>query len=100
MGKALLAGCDFAVFTSDNPRSESAAIILQQMTEGLQLKDSGVVEVDRKQAIDLAVKMAKPDDVILLMGKGHEIGQEINGVVTPFDDRVELVESIKRLVVS
>ena len=43
--------------------------------------------------------MAKPADVILLMGKGHEVGQEINGVVTPFDDRVELVESIKRLVV-
>ena len=99
MGKALLAGCDFAVFTSDNPRSESAAVILQQMTEGLQLKDAGVIEADRKQAIDLAVKMAKPADVILLMGKGHEAGQEINGVITPFDDRAELAESIKRLVV-
>jgi UDP-N-acetylmuramoyl-L-alanyl-D-glutamate--2,6-diaminopimelate ligase len=45
------------------------------------------------------VKMAKPADVILLMGKGHEVGQEINGVITPFDDRAELAESIKRLVV-
>jgi UDP-N-acetylmuramoyl-L-alanyl-D-glutamate--2,6-diaminopimelate ligase len=69
------------------------------MTEGLQLKDSGVIEADRKQAIDLAVKMAKPADVILLMGKGHEVGQEINGVVTPFDDRAELAESINRLVI-
>lgn len=99
MGKALLVGCDFAVFTSDNPRSESATAILQQMTEGLQLTDNAVVESDRKQAIDLAVKMAKPEDVILLMGKGHEVGQEINGVKTPFDDRVELAESIKRLVI-
>jgi UDP-N-acetylmuramoyl-L-alanyl-D-glutamate--2,6-diaminopimelate ligase len=65
----------------------------------LQLKDSGVIEADRKQAIDLAVKMAKPADVILLMGKGHEVGQEINGVVTPFDDRAELAESINRLVI-
>jgi UDP-N-acetylmuramoyl-L-alanyl-D-glutamate--2,6-diaminopimelate ligase len=69
------------------------------MTEGLQLKDSGVIEADRKQAIDLAVKMAKPADVILLMGKGHEVGQEINGVITPFDDRAELAESINRLVI-
>jgi UDP-N-acetylmuramoyl-L-alanyl-D-glutamate--2,6-diaminopimelate ligase len=69
------------------------------MTEGVQLKDSGVIEADRKQAIDLAVKMAKPADVILLMGKGHEVGQEINGVVTPFDDRAELAESINRLVI-
>jgi len=99
MGKALLVGCDFAVFTSDNPRSESATAILQQMTEGLQLTDKAVIELDRKQAIDLAVKMAKPEDVILLMGKGHEVGQEINGVKTPFDDRVELAESIKRLVI-
>lgn len=99
MGKALLVGCDFAVFTSDNPRSESATAILQQMTEGLQLTDNAVIESDRKQAIDLAVKMAKPEDVILLMGKGHEVGQEINGVKTPFDDRVELAESIKRLVI-
>jgi len=99
MGNALLVGCDFAVFTSDNPRSESATAILQQMTEGLQLTDKAVIELDRKQAIDLAVKMAKPEDVILLMGKGHEVGQEINGVKTPFDDRVELAESIKRLVI-
>ena len=98
MGKALLAGCDFAVFTSDNPRSESATLILQHMTEGLHLNGAGVIEVDRKKAIDLAVKMAKADDAILLMGKGHEVGQEINGVVTPFDDRAELAESIKRLV--
>jgi UDP-N-acetylmuramoyl-L-alanyl-D-glutamate--2,6-diaminopimelate ligase len=99
MGKALLTGCGYAVFTSDNPRSESATGILQQMTEGLQLNDQGVIEVDRKKAIDLAVKMAKPGDVILLMGKGHEVGQDINGVITPFDDRAELAESIKRLAI-
>jgi UDP-N-acetylmuramoyl-L-alanyl-D-glutamate--2,6-diaminopimelate ligase len=97
MGYALFNGCDLAVFTSDNPRSESAEAILNQMTAGIDLGKKGLVEIDRKSAIDLAVKNAQSGDVVLLMGKGHESGQEVNSVVTPFDDRVELAESIKRL---
>jgi len=97
MGYALFNGCDLAVFTSDNPRSESAEAILNQMTAGIDLGKKGFVEIDRKSAIDLAVKNAQSGDVVLLMGKGHESGQEVNSVVTPFDDRVELAESIKRL---
>ena len=97
MGQALFNGCDLAIFTSDNPRSESAEAILKQMTVGIDLGKKGLVESDRKSAIDLAVKNAQSGDVVLLMGKGHESGQEVNSVVTPFDDRVELAESIKRL---
>ena len=97
MGQALFNGCDLAIFTSDNPRSESAEAILKQMTAGIDLGKKGLVEIDRKSAIDLAVKNAQSGDVVLLMGKGHESGQEVNSVVTPFDDRVELAESIKRL---
>ena len=97
MGHALFNGCDLAIFTSDNPRSESAEAILKQMTAGIDLGKKGFVEIDRKNAIDLAVKNAQSGDVVLLMGKGHESGQEVNSVVTPFDDRVELAESIKRL---
>lgn len=97
MGQALFNGCDLAIFTSDNPRSESAEAILKQMTAGVDLGKKGLVEIDRKIAIDLAVKNAQSGDVVLLMGKGHESGQEVNSVVTPFDDRVELAESIKRL---
>ena len=97
MGHALFNGCDLAIFTSDNPRSESAEAILKQMTAGIDLGKKGLVEIDRKSAIDLAVENAKSGDVVLLMGKGHESGQEVNSVVTPFDDRVELAESIKRL---
>ena len=97
MGHALFNGCDLAIFTSDNPRSESAEAILKQMTAGIDLGKKGLVELDRKNAIDLAVKNAQRGDVVLLMGKGHESGQEVNSVVTPFDDRVELAESIKRL---
>ena len=97
MGQALFNGCDLAIFTSDNPRSESAEAILKQMAAGIDLGKKGLVEIDRKSAIDLAVKNAQSGDVVLLMGKGHESGQEVNSVVTPFDDRVELAESIKRL---
>ena len=97
MGQALFNGCDLAIFTSDNPRSESAEAILKQMTAGIDLGKKGLVEIDRKNAIDLAVENAQSGDVVLLMGKGHESGQEVNSVVTPFDDRVELAESIKRL---
>ena len=97
MGYALFNGCDLAIFTSDNPRSESAEAILKQMTAGIDLGKKGLVELDRKNAIDLAVKNAQSGDVVLLMGKGHESGQEVNSAVTPFDDRVELAESIKRL---
>ena len=97
MGHALFNGCDLAIFTSDNPRSESAEAILKQMTAGIDLGKKGLVELDRKSAIDLAVENAQSGDVVLLMGKGHESGQEVNSVVTPFDDRVELAESIKRL---
>jgi UDP-N-acetylmuramoyl-L-alanyl-D-glutamate--2,6-diaminopimelate ligase len=97
MGHALFNGCDLAIFTSDNPRSESAEAILKQMTAGIDLGKKGLVEIDRKSAIDLAVKNAQSGDVVLLMGKGHESGQEVNSVVTPFDDRIELAESIRRL---
>jgi UDP-N-acetylmuramoyl-L-alanyl-D-glutamate--2,6-diaminopimelate ligase len=97
MGQALFNGCDLAIFTSDNPRSESAEAILKQMTGGIDLGKKGFVEIDRKNAIDLAVKNAQSGDVVLLMGKGHESGQEVHSVVTHFDVRIELAESIRRL---
>jgi len=97
MGQALFSGSDLAIFTSDNPRNEKADQILKEMTEGIDLAEKGFVLTDRKEAIDFAVKMAKSGDCILLMGKGHEIGQEINGVVTAFDDRIELLDSIRQV---
>jgi len=48
-------------------------------------------------AIDFAVKQAKRGDTVLILGKGHESGQDVGGVITPFDDRIELAESIKRV---
>lgn len=95
MGKALHEGADVAIFTSDNPRSEKADAILVQMTLGLDITEPSAVIQDRAEAIKAAVNEAKDGDLVIVLGKGHEKGQEINGVVHPFDDRVELARAIE-----
>jgi UDP-N-acetylmuramoyl-L-alanyl-D-glutamate--2,6-diaminopimelate ligase len=94
MGTALLKGSDIAIFTSDNPRSENPLDILNQMTAGLSIDEPSKVIVDRREAIRYALSIASPGDTVLLLGKGHEGGQDINGVIHDFDDRVVLAESI------
>ena len=89
MGRAAAAGADVAVLTSDNPRSEDPAAILREMAAGA---PAAVVEVDRRAAIAHAVSLAGPGDAVVVAGKGHESGQEVDGVVTPFDDRLVLAE--------
>jgi UDP-N-acetylmuramoyl-L-alanyl-D-glutamate--2,6-diaminopimelate ligase len=91
MGEALLAA-DMPIFTSDNPRSEDPNEILKEMTSNT--GNVGEVIVDRKAAIERAVTLAQPGDVIAVLGKGHEIGQEIAGVKHPFDDRKVLAAAI------
>jgi len=98
MGQALFTGSDIAVFTSDNPRSESSDEILKAMIAGIDLMEKGFVVNDRRAAIDFAVGQASEGDCVLVLGKGHESGQEVNGVITPFDDRIELADSIKRVL--
>jgi UDP-N-acetylmuramoyl-L-alanyl-D-glutamate--2,6-diaminopimelate ligase len=95
MGKALHDGADVAIFTSDNPRSEKADAILVQMTLGLDIEEPSAIIEDRADAIRAAVNQAQEGDVVLVLGKGHEKGQEIAGVVQPFDDRVELARAIE-----
>jgi UDP-N-acetylmuramyl-tripeptide synthetase len=79
---------DRVVVTSDNPRHEKPQAIISQILLGLSHRDAVEVEIDRARAIASAVQAASPADVILLAGKGHEDHQEIDGVRTPFDDRV------------
>jgi UDP-N-acetylmuramoyl-L-alanyl-D-glutamate--2,6-diaminopimelate ligase len=95
MGAALLAGSDLAIFTSDNPRSEDPAQIINEMVSGLTLATTSVIEVDRKEAIEKAVAAAEPGDVVVILGKGHESGQEIAGVKHDFDDRLVLAAAIE-----
>jgi UDP-N-acetylmuramoyl-L-alanyl-D-glutamate--2,6-diaminopimelate ligase len=87
MGRAAVEGADVAVLTSDNPRSEDPLAILAEMGQ-----PEAVHEVDRRKAIALAVAMARPGDAVVVAGRGHESGQEVDGVVTPFDDREVLRE--------
>ncbi len=92
MGRALDHGSDVAIFTSDNPRSESAEEILKEMTNGI---ESASVISDRAEAIRSAVNEAGDGDVVIILGKGHETGQDIAGVMHSFDDRIELAKAIE-----
>jgi UDP-N-acetylmuramoyl-L-alanyl-D-glutamate--2,6-diaminopimelate ligase len=80
---------DRVIFTSDNPRSEDPAQILKDMETGLNTaaKRKYISITDRKEAIKLAVSFSKPEDIVLIAGKGHEKYQEIKGVKYPFDDK-------------
>lgn len=95
MGDALLKGSDIAIFTGDNPRNEEPLDILKEMTGGQVLPENSQIISDRDEAIQYAVAQAKAGDTVLILGKGHEIGQEIKGVTTPFDDRLQLARAIE-----
>jgi UDP-N-acetylmuramoyl-L-alanyl-D-glutamate--2,6-diaminopimelate ligase len=86
---------DVAIFTSDNPRSESPSVILNEMTVGLRIDPPHLINPDRRAAIAYAVSQALPGDTVVVLGKGHEQGQEIAGVKHPFDDRRELASAIE-----
>ena len=97
MGLALQTGSDFSVFTSDNPRSEEVDSILDQMCSKIALGPNSVRESDRRGAIAIAVSEAQEGDTVIVLGKGHEVGQEIKGVKFAFDDRLELARAIEQL---
>lgn len=87
MGEAAGRGSDFVVLTSDNPRSEDPLAIMNDAVVGLQ--KTGVkysVEVDRRKAISLAIAEARPGDIVLVAGKGHEKVQVTRAGASPFDD--------------
>ena len=95
MGHALRDGADIAIYTSDNPRSEKPEEILVQMVLDIDVVPPSEVIVDRAQAIRAAVNLAQAGDVVMVLGKGHEKGQEINGTILEFDDRIELAKAIE-----
>jgi len=95
MGLALRDGADIAIYTSDNPRSEKPEDILVQMVLDIDVQEPNAVITDRSAAIKAAVNHASAGDVVIVLGKGHEKGQEISGVIYPFDDRIELARAIE-----
>ena len=86
MGRAAAAGADQVWVTSDNPRGEDPAAIARQIVSGMESK-TGRVELDRRAAIAEALEAARPGDLVLIAGKGHEVTQTIGDRVLPFDDR-------------
>ncbi len=85
MGTAATTMADYAVVTSDNPRTESPLAIIEDIRPGLR-GDRYAIEPDRRKAIALALRAAASGDVVLLAGKGAERYQEVNGERRPFDD--------------
>lgn len=86
---------DVLVVTDDNPRTEDPAAIRAAMLAGITTGNAEVLEIgDRRAAIRAALERAAPGDVVLVAGKGHETGQEIDGVVHPFDDREVVREEL------
>jgi UDP-N-acetylmuramoyl-L-alanyl-D-glutamate--2,6-diaminopimelate ligase len=96
MGEAAARGADIVIVTDDNPRSEDPATIRDAVIDGVR-RVAGrhvVADGDRRHAIRHAVALADSGDVVLVLGKGHEQGQEVAGVVSAFDDRVVLAEAL------
>ena len=101
MGEIAARGADLLIVTDDNPRTEDPAAIRAAMHAGADAVPAAergeVREVgDRAEAIAAAVAAARTGDTVLIAGKGHETGQEIAGVVHPFDDRDVLRAALER----
>lgn len=96
MGSIASEMSDKVIFTSDNPRSEDANTIIDEMKQGVGAsnKRKVVALVNREEAIKTACLLASPNDIILVAGKGHEDYQEIKGKRLPFDDRKVLSEML------
>jgi len=88
-----------AIFTSDNPRSESPALIIEEMESGVEPQNvKKIVSIEnRKQAIKTACQLASANDIILVAGKGHETYQETNGKRIDFDDFKMVTDFLKSL---
>ena len=92
---------DVAILTSDNPRSEDPLVILAAMSRGAdealvaRPATELVVQPDRALAIADAVRRAVAGGAVIVAGKGHETGQEVDGELRPFDDRVVLAEALR-----
>lgn len=96
MGAIASALADVVIVTSDNPRTEQPAAIIEEILGGIRDRSRPLeVEPDRRKAIFRAIQLAQPGDFVIIAGKGHEPYQEIDGVKHPFDDRLVAREALK-----
>ncbi|MDO4547295.1 MAG: UDP-N-acetylmuramoyl-L-alanyl-D-glutamate--2,6-diaminopimelate ligase [Clostridia bacterium] len=89
---------DYCILTSDNPRGEDPYAILSEVEKGVLISkgDYEIIE-NRREAIKKAMKMARPGDVVVLAGKGHETYQDIKGVKHPFDEKIVVKELLAEI---
>jgi UDP-N-acetylmuramoyl-L-alanyl-D-glutamate--2,6-diaminopimelate ligase len=99
MGESAAHNADIVIATDDNPRSEDPRAIRSQLINGARgavrgadLQTEVIDGGDRRSAIHLALQLARPGDVVAILGKGHELGQEVAGTVLPFSDPVVVAE--------
>jgi UDP-N-acetylmuramoyl-L-alanyl-D-glutamate--2,6-diaminopimelate ligase len=98
MGMAAAQASDFVVLTSDNPRSEDPLDIINDVLVGLRRYDTAhIVEPDREKAINAALKEARPGDIVILAGKGHEPYQVLSDRTISFDDRAVARDILRSL---
>jgi UDP-N-acetylmuramoyl-L-alanyl-D-glutamate--2,6-diaminopimelate ligase len=97
MGRTATELADLAIVTSDNPRSEQPEAIIEEIVGGT--TGDVLVEPDRRRAIERALEEARPGDVVVIAGKGHEQGQEFADRTLAFDDREVAREALRRLQV-
>jgi UDP-N-acetylmuramoyl-L-alanyl-D-glutamate--2,6-diaminopimelate ligase len=95
MGAVASRDADLVVVTSDNPRTEDPAAIVDAVLAGMDGPAQVTVEMDRADAIRRAVAVAEPGDVVLLAGKGHETTQTVGEQTRPFDDRIEAARALR-----
>ncbi len=95
MGKIAADRADVVVVTSDNPRSEPPLAIIQDVLQGAGMDVE--IDPDRRSAIARALDLAGEGDVVVIAGKGHEQGQEVDGEKHPFDDRAVAREALRAL---
>jgi UDP-N-acetylmuramoyl-L-alanyl-D-glutamate--2,6-diaminopimelate ligase len=94
MGAAAGRGADLVIVTDDNPRGEDPREIRREVMAGMGDADQAREIGDRAEAIAMAVALAHAGDVVIVLGKGHEQGQETAGVTAPFDDATVLAEAM------
>ena len=97
MGKIAALYSDIIIVTSDNPRSEDPIKIINEILEGIDIENTEkelIVEADRKKALETAVEISNPLDIIIAAGKGHETYQILNTGKIDFDDRIILKEAV------
>lgn len=102
MGQAAARFSDYIIITSDNPRSEEPMLICRQIEQGIAAESredlTYEIEINRRTAINSAIRLAKTGDVVIIAGKGHETYQEFANHTEAFDDRKEAERALKELL--